>query len=84
MNTAAIGERIHYWRDDAHEVDFVIERGPKLAAVEVKTGRDRSSGRGLTAFRRRYERGRTVLVGPGGIPLADFLAHPAGHWVAPE
>ena len=62
----------------------MIERGPKLAAVELKTGRDRSSGRGLTAFRRRYERGRTVLVGPGGIPLADFLAHPAGHWVAPE
>ena len=51
VNTAEIGERIYYWRDDAHEVDFVIERGPKLAAVEVKTGRDRSGGRGLTAFR---------------------------------
>ena len=84
VNTAMIGERIRYWRDDAHEVDFVIERGPKLAAAEVKTGRDRSSGRGLAAFRQRYERSRTVLVGPGGIPLADFLAHPAGHWVAPE
>ncbi len=84
VNTAAIGERIYYWRDDPNEVDFVIERGPKLAGVEVKTGRDRSSSRGLTAFRERYERSRTILVGPGGMPLADFLAHPAGHWVAPE
>lgn len=84
INTGGIGLRVHYWRDDAHEVDFVIERGPKLAAVEVKTGRDRSSGRGLAAFRRRYGHARTVLVGPGGISLADFLAQPAGHWVAPE
>lgn len=84
VNTADIGERVHYWRDDAHEVDFVIERGPKLAAVEVKTGRDRSSGRGLAAFRQRYEHARTVLVGPGGMSLADFLAHPAGHWVVPD
>ena len=84
VNTAGIGERIHYWRDDAHEVDFVIERGPKLAAVEVKTGRDRSSGRGLAAFRRRYEHARTVLVGPGGLSLADFLAQPTGYWVAPD
>lgn len=84
VNTKATGLRVHYWRDDAHEVDFVIERGPKLAAVEVKTGRDRSSGRGLAAFRRRHEHARTVLVGPGGMPLADFLAQPAGHWVAPD
>ncbi len=82
VNTGEIGLRVHYWRDDAHEVDFVIERGPKLAAV--KTGRDRSSGRALAAFRQRYERARTVLVGPGGLSLADFLSHPAGHWVAPE
>ena len=84
VNTGRTGMRFHYWRDDANEVDFVIERGPKLAAVEVKTGRDRSSGRGLTAFRQRYERSRTVLVGPGGISLAEFFAQPAGHWVAPD
>lgn len=84
INTGGIGLRVHYWRDDAHEVDFVIERGPKLAAIEVKTGRDRSSGRGLAAFRGRYEHARTVLVGPGGMSLADFLARPAGYWVAPD
>ncbi len=82
MNTAAIGERIHYWRDGANEADFVVERGSKLVGIEVETGRDRSSG--LIAFRERYEGSRTILVGPGGTPLADFLAHPAGHWVAPE
>ena len=58
--------------------------GPKLAAIEVKTGRDRSSGRGLAAFRHRYEHARTALVGPGGMSLADFFSQPAGYWVAPE
>ena len=84
VNTGGIGLRVHYWRDDAHEVDFVIARGPKLAGVEVKTGRDRSSGRGLAAFQRRYEHARTVHVGPGGVSLADFLGQPAAYWVAPD
>ena len=79
-----VGERVHYWREDPDEVDFVLHRGPKLAAIEVKTGRDRSGRRGLAAFRQRFSSARAVLVGPGGVPLEGFLSVPAGYWVKAE
>lgn len=84
LNTRAIGERVFYWRDGEDEVDFVVERGPFLAAIEVKTGRSGHRHRGLLAFTKRYPRARAVLVGPGETPLSDFLSVPAGYWVAPE
>lgn len=84
LNTRAIGERVYYWRDGEDEVDFVVERGPFLAAIEVKTGRSGHRHRGLLAFSKRYPRARAVLVGPGETPLSDFLSVPAGYWVSPE
>lgn len=84
LNTREIGERVHYWRDGALEVDFVVERGLKLAAIEV-TVRKRGTGhRGLAAFRERYPHAREVLVGPDGESLEDFLSVPAGYWVEPD
>ena len=29
-NTASTVTRLHYWRDGPHEVDFVLQRGPRL------------------------------------------------------
>lgn len=84
LNTCGIGERVFYWRDGEDEVDFVVERGPFLAAIEVKTGRSGHRHRGLLAFSKRFPRARAVLVGPGETPLSDFLSVPAGYWVAPE
>ena len=84
LNTRDIGERVYYWRDGEDEVDFVVERGPFLAAVEVKTGRSGRRHRGLLAFSKRFPRARAVLVGPGETPLSDFLSVPAGYWVASE
>ena len=84
LNTVEVGERVHYWREGPDEVDFVLHRGPKLAAIEVKTGRDRSGRRGLAAFRQRFPSARAVLVGPGGVPLEGFLSVPAGYWVKAE
>ncbi|MGH8398323.1 MAG: DUF4143 domain-containing protein [Gammaproteobacteria bacterium] len=39
-NTAAAGDcALYYWRERNQEVDFVVETGQKLTAVEVKSGR---------------------------------------------
>ena len=63
-------------------MDFVLERGPHLLAIEVKSGAFRGSRSGLDAFRDRYPRARTLLVGEGGIPIAEFLSESAEHWLS--
>ncbi len=79
-NTAASDTRVHYWREGSHEVDFVLQRGPNLVAIEVKSGPPRGKPRGLGEFDARFHPRRSLLVGDGGVPLAKFLAAPASRW----
>ena len=82
FNSGAPEVRLHYWRHRGREVDFVLARGPRLAAVEVKSGvRRAGSASGLDEFRRRFDGARTILVGDGGIPLSEFLSVPAPEWL---
>ena len=86
FNTAPPEARLHYWRDKgrkAHEVDFVLERGPRLAAFEVKSGARRSKVSGLDEFAKRFPRMTSppVLIGEGGTPLGEFLSTPAREWI---
>ena len=82
FNTGAPEVRLHYWRHRGREVDFVLVRGPRLAAVEVKSGvRRAGSASGLDEFRRRFDSARTILAGDGGIPLSEFLSVPAPEWL---
>lgn len=83
VNTAAdSGVEVFYWREQNEEVDFVLQRGASLTAVEVKSNQTRRAG-GLEAFQDHYPAARTLLVGPGGIPIGDFLERPAGDWMTP-
>lgn len=69
---------ISYWRDGDAEVDFIVSRGSQTWAVEVKSGREKRFD-GLAAFRKRYPKSKTWIVGPSGIPLAEFFErNPAG------
>ena len=83
-NTAARDLRVLYWRDGTREVDFVLQRGPKLVAIEVKSGPSRrTDSQGLDAFAKRFRRSaavRCLLVGSEGIPLNEFLSAPAATW----
>ena len=82
LNTATSDIRLHYWRDGPHEVDFVLRRGPRVVAIEVKSGPRRGAPRGLETFTERFQPQRSLLVGEGGdVPLHEFLAAPASHWV---
>ena len=81
INTATSDTHVYYWREGQHEVDFVLQRGPRLVAIEVKSGPRRKSPRGLTTFDERFKPSRTLLVGEGGIPLHEFLAAPAARWI---
>ncbi len=80
-NAAATGEcRLSYWRDRNREVDFVVEAGNQVLAVEVKSGRRREALPGLAAFTQAEERARPLLVGPGGIPVQEALVRPVAEW----
>lgn len=79
-NTATSNIRVHYWRESHDEVDFVLQRGPKTVAIEVKSGPRGRGLRGLEAFRQRYKPERAIVVGADGIPLDEFLTQPAAAW----
>ena len=82
FNTGAPEVRLHYWRHRGREVDFVLVRGPRLAAVEVKSGARRAGQTGgLDEFRGRFDGARTILAGDGGMPLSEFLSAPAPEWL---
>lgn len=62
-----------YWRDRNREVDFVVQRGRQLLAVEVKSARRRDDLPGMAAFESAHGPARKLLVGGDGTPLEDFL-----------
>ena len=80
FNTAASDIRLHYWRDGSHEVDFVLQRGARIVAIEVKSGAKRMPLGGMDEFERCFSPHRLLLVGEGGIPLNEFLTVPAHYW----
>lgn len=86
----AVGAHLHnsgdpstlaYWRKGKLEVDFVLARGQRLTAIEVKSGKGGRSMPGLAAFAAAYPGGRRLVVGEDGIPLVEFLTEPAEHWL---
>ena len=80
LNTAEPGTEVKYWRHRNHEVDFVLERGPRTVGIEVKTGRTTVAAPGLAEFTRRVRPHKTLVAGTGGEPLHEFLSVPADHW----
>ena len=80
-NTAPPDCHTHYWRNGTDEVDFVLERGERLVAIEVKSGTAPGIARGIDAFQNEFGNCRQLLIGDRGIPLAEFLSYPAEHWL---
>lgn len=71
---------LYYWRDKNYEVDFVLERGSRTVAFEVKSSARQMNISGLREFEKRFNPLCCELVGEGGIPLEEFLSVPAKDW----
>jgi predicted AAA+ superfamily ATPase len=80
-NTGSPDCRLYYWRESPHEVDFVVERGRRLLAIEVKSGNNFAKPIGLDLFTQNFPDTKTMLIGEGGVHLAEFLSYPASHWL---
>lgn len=72
---------VSYWRERNQEVDFVLRRGKKVVALEVKSGRRKEALPGVETFTKQFKPKRKLLIGGQGIPLEEFLLQPAGHWL---
>lgn len=82
INTAfGTGIDVYYWRDHNREVDFILKQGDKLLAIEVKTGILGRKHSGLAAFKKKYPYAKSLLVGPEGIPVIEFISQPANIWM---
>lgn len=66
--------KIMYWRDGHDEVDFVVMRGNKVWAIEVKSGMIAKTN-GLHTFCHRYRKAKPqpFLIGEGGMSLEEFF-----------
>lgn len=82
LYSATIGTKLKlmYWREGSYEVDFILQNGSNLTAIEVKSGRLRESIRGFDIFCKQYNPKRKLLIGLGGIPIEEFLLTPANEW----
>ena len=80
---SAVGKpiEVYYWREGIKEVDFIVRRGKKVTAIEVKSGRSRENLSGIEAFAKYFKPQRTILVGKDGIPLERFLLSSIEDWI---
>ena len=63
---------VMYWRDGDDEIDFVLKKGERLVAIEVKSNRETHTG-AMARFRERFSPHGVLLVGPEGIGIREFL-----------
>ena len=63
---------VFWWRERDKEVDFIIQKGSKLTAIEVKSGRVRNTGGGLD-FKHLYPDALSLVVGSANLSLENFL-----------
>ena len=64
-----------YWRTpEKKEVDYVLRKGDKLIAIEVKSGAAKGTS-GMEIFKKRYADSicEAMVVGPEGLPLDIFF-----------
>ncbi|CAL7962953.1 AAA family ATPase [Gammaproteobacteria bacterium] len=74
--------QVFYWRSGNFEVDFVIKKGAKIIALEVKSTRREVSLPGMAEFKKVYKNATPLLVGgSSGVALEEFLSKPLSEWL---
>jgi uncharacterized protein len=63
---------LFYWRERNEEVDFVIEKKGKVIGLEVKSAAAGST-LGMTAFKKKFNPEKVLLIGNAGLTWQDFL-----------
>lgn len=61
MQLVRTGLELFYWRDGQSEVDFILKSGRKVWAIEVKSGRKKST-KGLENFCKQFPSATPVII----------------------
>ena len=64
---------VYYWNQGGFEVDYVIEKGNKTIAIEVKSGKD-CTNKGISLFNEAFHPQSLYIIGTTGIPFEQFLS----------
>lgn len=72
---------VYYWSKSNREVDFVLVKGDRVTAIEVKGGAKHVKLPGIDAFSKEFNVTRKLLVGAQGIPVENFLLTPIDEWL---
>lgn len=64
---------LFYWREGDKEVDFVLQHGKSITAIEVKSENKPFIRSGMDSFAAKFKPNKILLVGPQGIPIEKFL-----------
>jgi hypothetical protein len=74
-NGALAGDyNLFYWREASREVDYVLQKGSRILAIEVKSGRRPTALPGMAAFDKIYAPAKKFLIGRGGMSFQEFLS----------
>lgn len=63
---------VFWWREGNNEVDFVLQKGAQVTAIEVKSGRPKNLA-GMQAFLTAYPQAYRIVIGTPAASLEDFL-----------
>jgi len=72
--------KLFYWSGKNREVDFILAKGSKLVAIEVKSHLKKTTLPGIEAFAKEFPVYKKLLVGGDGIPVIDFLQTKINYW----
>lgn len=64
---------VYYWRDGNEEVDYVLQKKNRVIAIEVKSNHEKYTS-GMKKFKERFHPDETLLVGPEGMGVEEFLS----------
>jgi len=63
---------LFYWRDRSNEVDYVLEKGDQVIAIEVKSSYVKNK-KGMEAFRQKFNPHKIYLIDNKVLPWNEFL-----------
>jgi len=75
------GIHVYYWLNRNREVDFILESGNTITAIEAKSGKKETTLQGMEEFCKTFDVKRQLLVGGQGIAIEEFLKSPVEKWV---